>query len=109
MPSHASLKTFVDDLRLLPFSERSQQAYWHCVGQLAAPFTFRKGLPSQPRRGIVQPGNAANPPLRSGLATFLFLLGIVITCLSILPQVPWRLPPTNSRILLGQKPSGRRA
>ena len=35
---HASLKTFADDLRLLPVSERTQQAYWNCVRQLADHF-----------------------------------------------------------------------
>jgi integrase/recombinase XerD len=32
---HASLKTFADDLKLLPVSERTQEAYWACVRQLS--------------------------------------------------------------------------
>jgi len=36
--AHASLKTFADDLRLLPVSERTQQSYWACVRKLSEHF-----------------------------------------------------------------------
>ena len=36
--THASLKTFADDLRLLPVSARTQSSYWNCVRQLAEHF-----------------------------------------------------------------------
>src|ERR1017187_3571245 len=43
------------------------------------PHAFWRGLRGffslPPRSGFVQPWNANNPPLRSGLSTFLFLLG----------------------------------
>jgi integrase/recombinase XerD len=35
---HASLKTFADDLRLLPVSDRTQQSYWACVRKLSEHF-----------------------------------------------------------------------
>jgi hypothetical protein len=43
------------------------------------PHVFWRGLRGffslPPRSGFVQPWNANNPPLRSGLSTFLFLIG----------------------------------
>src|SRR6185369_2594972 len=40
--------------------------------------TFAADDPLNFRRGFVQPWNANNPPLRSGLSTFLLLLGVMV-------------------------------
>src|SRR5213075_1933817 len=52
-------------------------------GNHRGPKTFRKESPFQRlgdlRRSFVQPWNADNPPLRSGLSTFLFLFGFSIS------------------------------
>src|SRR5213075_503195 len=71
-------------------------------GNHRGPKTFRKESPFQRlgdlRRSFVQPWNADNPPLRSGLSTFLFLLAMLV-----ISDGGGKLPPERRQ----HQPAGR--
>lgn len=66
------------ELLIAPSRSRLVERFW-----VHPPKTFRKGIGSGSirreifGRGVVQPWNADNPPLRCGLSTFLFLFGVL--------------------------------